>query len=71
MKTSELLPKTWADRKAERDREADARATAPSVDSRMGELVAHCAGRRHRWNTLRSPVALVCDLCGAVKLRDR
>jgi hypothetical protein len=71
MKTSDLFPKPWAERQAERDRDADARATAPTRDSRTGELVPHCTGRRHQWNGLRSPRALVCDRCGAVKLRDR
>jgi hypothetical protein len=67
MKTSELFPKS----QVERDREADARATAPSLDSRTGERVQHCIGRRHQWNPLRSPHALVCERCGAIKLRDR
>lgn len=53
------------------DRAAEQRATAPTVDSRTGELVAHCTGRTHKWNALRSPRALVCDRCGAIKLRDR
>lgn len=67
MKITVAFPKT----QAARDREAEAKATAPSLDSRTGEMVPHCTGRRHLWNTLRSPYALVCDRCGAVRLRDR
>jgi hypothetical protein len=67
MKISEVFPKS----QIERDREAEAKATAPSRDSRTGELIRHCTGRRHQWNPLRSPHALVCDRCGEIKLRDR
>ena len=71
MKITEAFPKSWAARQAEQDRVAEARVTAPTRDSRTGELIPHCTGRRHKWNPLRSPRLLVCELCGAVKLRDR
>jgi hypothetical protein len=71
MKIADAFPPTWAARQAAQDRIARETATAPTVDSRTGELVPHCTGRHHKWNPLRSPRALVCDRCGAVKLRDR
>jgi hypothetical protein len=71
MKISEVYPKTWADRQRDADDAAKAKATAPSVDARTGETIPHCTGRQHKWNPLRHPLVLICDLCGAPKMRDR
>lgn len=71
MNILDLFPKTPAETQAEQDRQAKERATAPTTDSRTGEQIQHCTGRRHKWNALRSPHALVCDRCGEIKLRDR
>jgi hypothetical protein len=71
MKISQAFLNRRDDSQAEKDRQAEAKATAPTLDSRTGEYVQHCTGRNHKWNPLRSPRALVCDRCGAIKLRDR
>lgn len=62
---------SWAVKQAEADAAAKAKATAPTVDTRTGEVIPHCIGVRHKWNPLRHPIVLFCDLCGAKKLRDR
>lgn len=71
MKIKDAFPTSWAERQAYQDREAEKKATAPTRDSRTGELVPHCTGRRHQWNPLRSPRYLICERCGEVKMRDR
>ena len=67
MKISDAFP-TWAERQAEQDRIARENATAPTVDSRTGELIPHCTGVKHRWYFVR-PTVQKCTKCGAVRMR--
>jgi hypothetical protein len=39
-------------------------------DSRTGEVIPPCIGRKHWWCYVR-PMVLMCKHCGAVKLVDR
>lgn len=53
-----------------RDRLASEQAETPTYDSRTGERIPHCVGRRHYW-IAAGHYALKCLRCPAVKVRDR